>query len=184
MVLGQSDFFILQNIRQMVSQVVTAPYFLSRACLRAFYRCLLVASSWPLLPWIINQRPSRPPLSPAREHGCQMAIAKCLYFKHLFLRAWRTMAPLRCAENLTPSFPWIGPHALHPGAIKGKEGIKFCHLATLSNRLSALVLRDRLEIEIQPPPPSPRCCPPSRTASTTSSFSSTRRSRSFKPGRP
>ena len=23
------------------------------------------------------------------------------------------------------------PHALHPGAIQGKEGIKFCHLATL-----------------------------------------------------
>ena len=24
------------------------------------------------------------------------------------------------------------PHALHPGAIQGKEGIKFCHLATLT----------------------------------------------------
>ena len=24
------------------------------------------------------------------------------------------------------------PHALHPGAIQGKEGIKFCHLATLN----------------------------------------------------
>ena len=23
------------------------------------------------------------------------------------------------------------PHALHPGAIQGKEGIKFCHLVTL-----------------------------------------------------
>ena len=23
------------------------------------------------------------------------------------------------------------PHTLHPGAIQGKEGIKFCHLATL-----------------------------------------------------
>ena len=23
------------------------------------------------------------------------------------------------------------PHALHPGAIQGKEGIRFCHLATL-----------------------------------------------------
>ena len=27
--------------------------------------------------------------------------------------------------------PWIVPHALHPGAIQGKEGIKFCHLATM-----------------------------------------------------
>ena len=34
-------------------------------------------------------------------------------------------------ENLIPSFPWIAPHTLHPGAIQGKEGIKFCHLATL-----------------------------------------------------
>ena len=25
----------------------------------------------------------------------------------------------------------LRPHALHPGAIQGKEGIKFCHLATL-----------------------------------------------------
>ena len=24
----------------------------------------------------------------------------------------------------------LRPHALHPGAIQGKEGIKFCHLAT------------------------------------------------------
>ena len=29
-------------------------------------------------------------------------------------------------QNLIPSFP-----ALHPGAIQGKEGIKFCNLATL-----------------------------------------------------
>ena len=31
------------------------------------------------------------------------------------------------------SLPFLGllPHALHPGAIQGKEGIKFCHLATL-----------------------------------------------------
>ena len=32
---------------------------------------------------------------------------------------------------MIPSFPWIAPHALQPGAIQGKEGIKFCHLATL-----------------------------------------------------
>ena len=28
-------------------------------------------------------------------------------------------------------FDPLRPHALHPGAIQGKEGIKFCHLATL-----------------------------------------------------
>ena len=32
-----------------------------------------------------------------------------------------TMAPLRCKMQ----------NALHPGAIQGKEGIKFCYLATL-----------------------------------------------------
>ena len=49
----------------------------------------------------------------------------------LALRAsglWLRYATL---QNLIPSFPWIAPHALHPGAIQGKEGIKFCHLATL-----------------------------------------------------
>ena len=42
-------------------------------------------------------------------------------------------------QNLIPSFPWIAralsldcaPSALHPGALQGKEGINFCHLATL-----------------------------------------------------
>ena len=43
-----------------------------------------------------------------------------------------TMAPLRYAAKFDP-LPFLGvrPHALHPGAIQGKEGIKFCHLATL-----------------------------------------------------
>ena len=34
-------------------------------------------------------------------------------------------------QNLIPSYLGLRPHALHPGAIQGKEGIKFCHLATL-----------------------------------------------------
>ena len=39
-------------------------------------------------------------------------------------------ATLRCKIW---SLPFLGlrPHSLHPGAIQGKEGIKFCHLATL-----------------------------------------------------
>ena len=43
------------------------------------------------------------------------------------------MAPPRYAAKFDPflSWPWLAPHALHPGAIQGKEGIKFCHLATL-----------------------------------------------------
>ena len=60
-----------------------------------------------------------------------MAIARFLDCMCLALRAsglW-----LRCAtlQNLIPSFPWIAPPTLHPVAIQGKEGIKFCHLATL-----------------------------------------------------
>ena len=41
------------------------------------------------------------------------------------------MAPLCCAAKFEP-FLFLGlrPHALHPGGIQGKEGIKFCHLAT------------------------------------------------------
>ena len=60
-----------------------------------------------------------------------MAIAGFLDRMCLALRAsglWLRYATL---QNLIPSFPWIAPHALHPGAIQGKEGIKFCHLATL-----------------------------------------------------
>ena len=45
-----------------------------------------------------------------------------------------TMAPPRYRQNMIPSFPWIAPPALHPGAIPGKEGIKFCHLATLERK--------------------------------------------------
>ena len=34
-------------------------------------------------------------------------------------------------QNLIPSFPWIAPGWRAGGAIQGKEGIKFCHLATM-----------------------------------------------------
>ena len=34
-------------------------------------------------------------------------------------------------QMLSHPFLALCPHALHPGAIHGKEGIKFCHLATL-----------------------------------------------------
>ena len=42
-----------------------------------------------------------------------------------------TMAPLRCAAKFDP---FLRPHALHSGAIQGKEGIKLYHLATLLQR--------------------------------------------------
>ena len=64
-------------------------------------------------------------------HGCQMAIAGFLDHTCLALRAsgvWLRYAKL---QNLIPFFPWIAPHALNPGEIQGKEGIKFCQLATL-----------------------------------------------------
>ena len=50
----------------------------------------------------------------------------------LALRASGLWLRYAALQNLIPSFPWIVPHALHPGAIQGKEGIKFCHLATLA----------------------------------------------------
>ena len=40
-----------------------------------------------------------------------------------------SMAPLRYAAKFDPFLSL--DCALHPGAIQGKEGIKFCHLATL-----------------------------------------------------
>ena len=49
----------------------------------------------------------------------------------LALRASGLWLRYAALQNLIPSFPWTAPHALHPGAIQGKEGIKFCHLATL-----------------------------------------------------
>ena len=49
----------------------------------------------------------------------------------LALRASGLWLRYTTLQNVIPSFPWIAPHALHPGAIQGKEGIKFCHLATL-----------------------------------------------------
>ena len=40
-------------------------------------------------------------------------------------------------QNLIPCFLGLRPHALNPVAIQGKEGIKFCHLATLLRFLAA-----------------------------------------------
>ena len=83
----------------------------------------------------------------AVSHGCQMAIARFLDRMCLAFRAsglWLCNASL---QNLIPSFPWIAPgwrapHVLHPGLIQGKEGIKFCHLATLIWVVSPGVLTD------------------------------------------
>ena len=72
---------------------------------------------------------------PPSEQGCQMAIAGFLDRLCLALRAsglWLRYAGL---QNLIPFFPWIAPHTLHHGAMRGKEGIKFCHLATMLQRL-------------------------------------------------
>ena len=77
-----------------------------------------------------SSHPSVSPMVTSVQHGCQMAIAKFLDRMCLALRAsglWLRYATL---QNLIPSFPWIAPRALHPGAIQRKEGIKFCHLAT------------------------------------------------------
>ena len=54
---------------------------------------------------------------------CQILI--CI---RLSLWAWMTMAPLRC-KICSLHFLGLRPLALHPGAIQGKEGIKFCSVA-------------------------------------------------------
>ena len=45
-----------------------------------------------------------------------------------------TMPPLRNAANFDPFLSLDCSPALHPCAIQGKEGIKFCHLATVDHR--------------------------------------------------
>ena len=59
-----------------------------------------------------------------------MAIAKFLDRMCLALRASGLGLRYATLQNVIPFFPWISPHTLHPGAIQGKQGIKFCHLAT------------------------------------------------------
>ena len=57
------------------------------------------------------------------------------------------MALLRYAAKFDPFLSLdCAPHTLHPGAIQGKEGIKFCHLATL---------RPKRQTAHPPPPPPP-----------------------------
>ena len=62
-----------------------------------------------------------------------MAIAG--FLDRMCLALWASGLWLRYAtlQNLIPFFPWIAPHALHPGAIQGKEGIKFCSVAQRSH---------------------------------------------------
>ena len=58
----------------------------------------------------------------------------------LTLQVRLLMAPLRYAAKLDPYLSLdvgLHPRALHPGAIQGKEGIKFCHLATLDRNTEA-----------------------------------------------
>ena len=64
------------------------------------------------------------------NRGCQMALAKFLDCICLALQALKDYgsATVRCKIS---SLPFLAPHTLQPGQIQGKEGIKFCHLATL-----------------------------------------------------
>ena len=66
-------------------------------------------------------------------------------------------------QNLIPCFPWIAPGWRGGGAIQGKEGIKFCHLATLrrEGQLSALsltVLQSSLSLVCVSSRPFPALC--------------------------
>ena len=74
--------------------------------------------------------PLRPQIMNFTDQGCQVAIAKILDWMRLSFGLdglWLRYAKL---QNLISSFTWIAP-SLHPGAIQGKDGNKFCHLATL-----------------------------------------------------
>ena len=73
----------------------------------------------------------------AAAHSCRMAIARFLDSMCFALRASGLWLRYAMLQNLIPSFPWIAPvpwiaaRTLHHGTIQGKEGIIFCHLATL-----------------------------------------------------
>ena len=58
----------------------------------------------------------------------EMAIARFLDRMCLALRASGLWLRYAALQNLIG----LHPHALHPGAIQGEEGIKFCHLAIIS----------------------------------------------------
>ena len=68
------------------------------------------------------------------RHGCQMAIARFLDHTYVFaLRAsglWLRYATL---QNLISSFPWIAHPCPPTWRNQRREGIKFCHLATLTS---------------------------------------------------
>ena len=66
------------------------------------------------------------------KHGCQMAIAGFLESYVFGPSGFWTVAPLRYPTKFD-SFLSLdcAPTPSHPGAIQGKEGIKFCHLATM-----------------------------------------------------
>ena len=68
------------------------------------------------------------------HHACKMAIASVLDRMCLALRASGLWLRYPALQNLIPSFPWIVPPTLHPSPIQGMEGIKFCHLATMTGR--------------------------------------------------
>ena len=63
-------------------------------------------------------------------HGCQIAIDRFLDHMCLALPASELWIRYATLQNL---------NALHPGAIQGKEGIKFCHLATLLQTLRTCI---------------------------------------------
>ena len=98
------------------------------------------------------KKPIRNPLNPSSKkrspthslpnsttQGCQMAVDR--FFKVVCVwpfgleGLWLRFAAL---QNLIPSLTRIAPpHALYPGAIQGKKGIKFCSAAQRSHSPSS-----------------------------------------------
>ena len=117
------------------------------------------------------KKPIRNPLNPSSKkrspthslpnsttQGCQMAVDR--FFKVVCVwpfgleGLWLRFVAL---QNLIPSFPWIATPPVHPGAIQGKEGIKFCHLATLlPHSISKFPPRASTRRSLWPPTSCPR----------------------------
>ena len=93
-------------------------------------------------------------------------------------------SPLRYAAKFDPflSLDCFPTNALHPGAIQGKEGIKFCHLATLQASTSGRETSSRATARSGSPTPgwpTTTACgsAPSRPAPSSSGTRSSQRAR-------
>ena len=111
------------------------PRFVARFNFRRRRNVRFEVLSRPLFPFLRPRQQGQPG---EREHGCQIAISQFQDCVCLALWARRTLAPLCYAAKFDPFLSL--DCARVEGGVKGKEGIKFCHLATLRGRAEHLVV--------------------------------------------